>query len=212
MNNKCEYNRCALPRLTAKLGEKDLEKWRKEDRMEMELEATIEEKIRVRKKERSKRRAEMSRRMEKGQPSRKRRKRNQDQDDDKVEIEREIQEEVDEQETTTAAPPVTRTETPKKRKQLGNEQRPPKKQRRNYDIKRYITCKRWRDETDKEEATTMEAAKDTTIITNHKTTMDNYYHITEGRLQGEDQESREEPGVKEDNTTTTSNTMDWTAR
>ena len=26
MNNKAEYNRCALPRLTAKLGEKDLEK------------------------------------------------------------------------------------------------------------------------------------------------------------------------------------------
>ena len=24
MNNKAEYNRCALPRLTAKLGEKDL--------------------------------------------------------------------------------------------------------------------------------------------------------------------------------------------
>ena len=32
MNNKTEYNRCALPRLTAKLGEKDLEKWRAEDR------------------------------------------------------------------------------------------------------------------------------------------------------------------------------------
>ena len=31
MNNKAEYNRCALPRLTAKLGEKDLDKWRKED-------------------------------------------------------------------------------------------------------------------------------------------------------------------------------------
>ena len=28
MNNKAEYKRCALPRLTAKLGEKDLEKWR----------------------------------------------------------------------------------------------------------------------------------------------------------------------------------------
>ena len=26
LNNKAEYNRCALPRLTAKLGEKDLEK------------------------------------------------------------------------------------------------------------------------------------------------------------------------------------------
>jgi hypothetical protein len=62
-------------------------------------------------------------------------------------------------------------------------------------------------EIDKEEATTMEDAKDNTIITSHKTTMDNN-HITEGRLQGEDQESREEPGEKEDNTTTTSNTMD----
>ena len=37
MNNKCEYNRCALPRLTAKLGEKELDKWRKEDIIEMEL-------------------------------------------------------------------------------------------------------------------------------------------------------------------------------
>ena len=35
MNAKFEYNRCALPRLTAKLGEQDLEKWRKEDREEM---------------------------------------------------------------------------------------------------------------------------------------------------------------------------------
>ena len=102
-------------------------------------------------------------------------------------MEIEIQEEVDEQETTTAAPLVTRTETPKKRKLQKKELRSPKKQRRNYDIKRYITCKRWRDEIDKEETTTMEAAKDTTIITSHKTTMDNYYHITEGRLQGEDQ-------------------------
>ena len=30
MNNKSEYNRCALPRLTAKLGERDMEKWREE--------------------------------------------------------------------------------------------------------------------------------------------------------------------------------------
>jgi hypothetical protein len=29
MNNKAEYNRCALPRLTTKLGEKELLKWRK---------------------------------------------------------------------------------------------------------------------------------------------------------------------------------------
>ena len=50
MNSKSEYNRCALPRLTAKLGEKDLEKWRKEDREEMEKEASLEEQIRIRKK------------------------------------------------------------------------------------------------------------------------------------------------------------------
>ena len=36
MNNKAEYNRCALPRLTAKQGEKELSKWRAEDREEME--------------------------------------------------------------------------------------------------------------------------------------------------------------------------------
>ena len=48
MNNMAEYNRFALPRLTAKLGEKDLERWRTEDREEMQREATIEEKIRIR--------------------------------------------------------------------------------------------------------------------------------------------------------------------
>jgi hypothetical protein len=64
MNNKAEFNRCALPRLTAKLGERDLEKWREEDRKEMEKEATIEEKIRIRKKEKAKRRLETNRRME----------------------------------------------------------------------------------------------------------------------------------------------------
>ena len=61
-----------MPRLTAKLGEKDLEKWREEDREAIMKEATIEEKIRMRKKEKAKKRAELSRRMEQGQPKRKR--------------------------------------------------------------------------------------------------------------------------------------------
>ena len=56
MNNKAEYNRCALPRLTAKLGEKELSKWRAEDKEEMEKEATIEENIRMRHKEKSRKR------------------------------------------------------------------------------------------------------------------------------------------------------------
>ena len=50
LNAKSEYNRCALPRLTAKLGEKELERWRKEDKEEMRKEASLEEKIRIRKK------------------------------------------------------------------------------------------------------------------------------------------------------------------
>ena len=51
-NSKAEYNSCSIPRLSTKLGEKDLEKWRIEDREELEKEATIEEKIRVRKRQR----------------------------------------------------------------------------------------------------------------------------------------------------------------
>ena len=74
MNNKAEYNRCALPRLTTKLGERDLEKWREEDRLEHLREATIEEKIRLRKKERQKKRGEANRRRDKEQPARKKRK------------------------------------------------------------------------------------------------------------------------------------------
>ena len=66
LNNKSEYNRCAIPRLTAKLGERELQNWREEDKEELEREASIEEKIRIRKKERAKKRAEASRRMEPG--------------------------------------------------------------------------------------------------------------------------------------------------
>ena len=38
MNNKSEYNRCAIPRLTVKLGEKELTKWREEDKIELQKE------------------------------------------------------------------------------------------------------------------------------------------------------------------------------
>ena len=72
MKDMAEYNRFALPRLTAKLGEKDLERWRTEDREEMQREATIEEKIRIRKKEKAKKRGEANRRMDQGQPKKKR--------------------------------------------------------------------------------------------------------------------------------------------
>ena len=73
LNLQAEYNRCVLPRLTAKLGERDIEKWRKEDKLELDREATIEEKIRIRKKARARDRAEASRRRDKGQPAMKKR-------------------------------------------------------------------------------------------------------------------------------------------
>jgi hypothetical protein len=47
MNNKSEWNRCALPRLTAKLGEVDLEKWREGDKEEMMREANAVSVMRV---------------------------------------------------------------------------------------------------------------------------------------------------------------------
>ena len=74
MNSKAEYNRCSIPRLSTKMGEKELKKWREEDKIELEKEASIEEKIRIRNKNKSKKRIEASRRMETGQPIRKRRK------------------------------------------------------------------------------------------------------------------------------------------
>ena len=133
MNNKAEYNRCALPRLTAKLGEKELGKWREEDRAEMEREASIEEKIRVMKKQNAKDRAGTSRRMEPGQPAKKKR---------RVEANG-AEGEEDTQETELES---TRKEiagkSPEKRKGEQDRNPKPKKARPNHDIKKYITCKK----------------------------------------------------------------------
>ena len=46
LNSKSEYNRCALPRLTTKLGNEDFEKWKEEKLKEKRKENKIEEKIR----------------------------------------------------------------------------------------------------------------------------------------------------------------------
>jgi hypothetical protein len=131
MNNKSEYNRCALPRLTARLGEKDLEKWREGDREEMEKEATIEEKIRLRKKKRSRKRAEQTRRRELGQPKKK-----------KMRLDKECAEEKKEEENREI-----RTTPPKKRKVASSEKmHPAKKRRENQMMRKYITCKKWNEE------------------------------------------------------------------
>ena len=134
MNNKAEYNLCALPRLMAKLGEKDLSNRREE----MEKEASIEEKKRLRKKEKSKRRGEGNRRMEQEQPKKKRR---------RVEGSEMAEAQNDEAETIPTPNQTIRIETPKKRNDRGKGlDKPAKKTRYNMNIKRYISCKKWREE------------------------------------------------------------------
>ena len=139
MNNKAEYNRCAIPRLTAKLGERDLEKWREEDKQEVAKEASIEEKIRQRKKEKAKKRGTANRRMEPGQPKRKRRKVEGGEEDSNHH--QEAEEEVRELRTISIRSP------PKRKKEIEKrEGRSPKKARKNQDMRRYITCKRWKED------------------------------------------------------------------
>ena len=45
LNSRAEYNRCAIPRLSSKIGEKEFKKWEKEGEKEMEREEALKEKI-----------------------------------------------------------------------------------------------------------------------------------------------------------------------
>ena len=166
MNAKAEYNRCALPRLAAKLGEKDMEKWREEDRREAAEEATIEEKIRMRKKEKARNRMEASRRMEAGQPKKKKQRMDKEEEGQAPATRTGGGGEVPPvgglvQQRPTPMPPTPQaipsrrelpTATPtKKRKVMKAEmQQQSEKIRINADIKRYISCKRWKDEEERE--------------------------------------------------------------
>ena len=46
LNSKSEYNRCAIPRLTTKIGETAYKRWKKEEKEDLVKEALIETKIR----------------------------------------------------------------------------------------------------------------------------------------------------------------------
>ena len=118
--------------------EKELGKWREEDRREMEKEASIEEKIRIRKKGRSKRRGETNRRTETGQPKRKKKRTEPGEDQHQV-----LEEEGLEEMTRTEGPKITPA-SPKKRKIWKEDKKQSKRVRHNYDIKRYISCQRER--------------------------------------------------------------------
>ena len=63
LNARSEYNRCAIPRLATKMGEKDIEKWKK-DEIEMQTkEENLESKIRNMKKERNRLRMQNQRQL-----------------------------------------------------------------------------------------------------------------------------------------------------
>ena len=47
LNSRSEFNRCAIPRLVSKLGEKELKEWRLKDKEQMLNEERLEEKIRM---------------------------------------------------------------------------------------------------------------------------------------------------------------------
>ena len=72
LNSKSEYNRCALPRLTAKMGEASYDKMEKEKIEEKEAEKKLKTKIRNLKIKKSKEKRETTSRKE--QPAEKKRK------------------------------------------------------------------------------------------------------------------------------------------
>ena len=57
LNSRSEFNRCAIPRLVTKLGEKELKKWREDDIEMQKNEERVEERIRMMKKESNRMRA-----------------------------------------------------------------------------------------------------------------------------------------------------------
>ena len=177
--------------MTAKLGEKELGRWRIEDRAEMEKEATIEEKIRIRKKEKAKRRAEASRRMEQCQPRRKKMKLTEKEGDN---IEKAKRKESGSQHLKEGR----KKTTPKKRKVMREEGQQQKRPRPNSNIRKYITCKRWKE---------MEGQQVSDLVNGEKT---GHYIDREGLGDGEktghylgregEMQDREESPVKEEQT------------
>ena len=57
LNSRSEFNRCAIPRLVTKLGDKELKLWRQKDREMQETEERVEEQIRLLRKAKNKERA-----------------------------------------------------------------------------------------------------------------------------------------------------------
>ena len=56
LNSRMEYNRCSIPRLSKRLGDREYKQYEKELRAEREKEEALEERIRVMRKNRNKQR------------------------------------------------------------------------------------------------------------------------------------------------------------
>ena len=62
LNSRSEFNRCAIPRLVSKLGEKELKEWVEKDKEQQENKDKLEEQIRMLRREKNRDRASHQRR------------------------------------------------------------------------------------------------------------------------------------------------------
>ena len=108
----------------------------------------------MRQKEKAKRRAEHSRRMEPGQPRRKKQKIEEESYKEDAEQPNEVEQEK------RRIPPGTPTKRKVGREE--KEKRTPKRRRQNGDMRRYISCKKWREEEESDILLGMGSRLDTT--------------------------------------------------
>ena len=122
---KSEYNRCSLPRLTAKMGEREITRFKKELEEEKRKEEALENEIKMMRKERNKER--IGEHTKREQPSEKRR---------KLEESRWVS--VRQKET---APPTKRSHEIEVEEKKW-EEKSGKNKRERYNIKKYLVTKK----------------------------------------------------------------------
>ena len=127
LNSRSEYNRCSLPRLSTRLGDKEYKKYEKELEEEVRKEETLENRIREMRKNRNRNRRT---RHQQTQPPAKRRKTGEETYTRTCRVWNPEWEEPVEQETEREDENLARTSSPRKRWEQEQEETPaPKRQK-----------------------------------------------------------------------------------
>ena len=136
LNSRSEYNRCSLPRLSTRLGDKEYKKYEKELEEEVRKEETLENRIREMRKNRNKNRRS---RHQQTQPSAKRRKTGEETYTRTCRVWNPEWEEPVEQETGKEDENLARTTHPRRRWEQEQEETPaPKRQKTSKSDIRYF--------------------------------------------------------------------------